>query len=1220
MFNSTYRFYNLFKISNLMGEKGTSISCNNNNNIYHNIENNNNINFLWSFENIFISNKIKNYSDIVSISTYSNHNNSSSLNPNNPNINNYNNNNQIKNNNDIIKNNSSINLYNITLINQNIIFFLFIFLILITIIKLLKNMFNLNVFGLNNNNKNNIYHNNNNNISNSINSNNQMNLIINNLNSSSLLSQSININNNTPILPSLNNYNGNEGYLISRVKDNIKNLSNDKIGCGLNSIVSGNGISGEIGDVGDDFSFQVTSFHKNGLRKKQGGDVISVFIQGCDYNNMDEQVKVRIVDRLNGCHLVYYNVSKSGSYLISVFVNQVPVVNSPFKVSILPIPYSVHIKNESFNFINKYLSNSNSDNINSKDELNINNKSNIDNNSNNYNNSGVLEVGKQIVCEVSPTRVASHLINDKVDFQIFIKENGILKRTNINIQSEIITSNNSYQSHTSNGSSLQDFESTILCKFKLLKSGDYILEGSIAGIQVFSKNLTVSPGPVSNKFTHLFWDGKELISENKLFILKENDPENELPEFKFLIESKDSYGNKTTPNLNDFKYYLKKSLSPLILKNNNSNNANNNIKKPNNNSEESSNIPEESSSNSPQTIRRFNKKNIDSIKLKHKQIKSQQLQKQLEQTQQPPNDPQHQNYNINNDKDLIEIFPQTSISNDGKIVVKFNDLNEVGWYYFCVKVNDEPITNCPFVLATIKEKDFQALSNYYINFKASFNCQLERNGKPINVSLVLTQNKIEIFENYYFMNIKLYEFIINPTVQILLSNNENELIIQDNKSVVYLKSSIIDQVFLILLTSYYFFGYQCEPNFDSKVKWLKNTLSKIQKKMITLKINISTRKQILKESIQILGQIDPSDLNMSRLFVKFHDEEGIDIGGISKEWFSNFSEELARTPINGYYLFSEYEGTRKFHPSPFSNLIPDYKSIFRVLGRITGKSIIDSVTKADRHFSLRFTPVFYKLILGEKLSIDDLELIDPDLYNNKVKLILNTPMDQVNEILGEPLTFIREIYNQNEFNNISNKFKNNNNNNIHTIQLMKTINLKPFGNLISVNDENKVEYLELWVNSLLYSSIKSQVDEFREGLFQMIPQSILSVLNWKELEMLICGREQINLDDLKEHSSFTGFYTQSFINDFWSIVNEFNEEEKKSLIKFVTGSSSVPLGGFYQLCPHFTINLTPPIDNGTNRLPISHTCFNRLDIPLNCLSSKNLKLAINEGGDGFSLV
>ncbi|KAM9967532.1 hypothetical protein ACTFIW_001616 [Dictyostelium discoideum] len=184
---------------------------------------------------------------------------------------------------------------------------------------------------------------------------------------------------------------------------------------------------------------------------------------------------------------------------------------------------------------------------------------------------------------------------------------------------------------------------------------------------------------------------------------------------------------------------------------------------------------------------------------------------------------------------------------------------------------------------------------------------------------------------------------------------------------------------------------------------------------------------------------------------------------------------------------------------------------------------------------------------------------------------------------------------------------------------MKTINLKPFGNLIRVTDENKLEYLELWVNSLFYNGVKTQIEEYREGLFQMIPHSILSIFNWKELEMLICGRERINLDDLKQHSSFTGYFNQTLIDEFWSIVNDFNEDEKKSLIKFVTGSSSVPLGGFYQLCPHFTINLTPPIQNGVNRLPISHTCFNRLDIPINCLSFKNLKLAITEG-DGFSLV
>ncbi|KAN0023083.1 hypothetical protein ACTFIU_009166 [Dictyostelium citrinum] len=170
---------------------------------------------------------------------------------------------------------------------------------------------------------------------------------------------------------------------------------------------------------------------------------------------------------------------------------------------------------------------------------------------------------------------------------------------------------------------------------------------------------------------------------------------------------------------------------------------------------------------------------------------------------------QHNNSIKDYEKDLIEILPNSIYyNNQGNISFTFNGdhQNQVGWYCVCVKINDEPVSNSPFILATIKGKDFQSLPYCYANGKALFNCQVEK-------------MKIQIIESYYFKNIQLYEFIINPTVKILLVGG-SELVIQDNNSKVYLKGISMNQIFLILLKNFYFFGYttQKEPKFESKIK------------------------------------------------------------------------------------------------------------------------------------------------------------------------------------------------------------------------------------------------------------------------------------------------------------------------------------------------------------------------------------------------------------------
>jgi ubiquitin-protein ligase E3 C len=70
----------------------------------------------------------------------------------------------------------------------------------------------------------------------------------------------------------------------------------------------------------------------------------------------------------------------------------------------------------------------------------------------------------------------------------------------------------------------------------------------------------------------------------------------------------------------------------------------------------------------------------------------------------------------------------------------------------------------------------------------------------------------------------------------------------------------------------------------------------------------------------------------------------------------------------------------------------------------------------------------------------------------------------------------------------------------------------------------------------------------------------LRMFNQQELSQLVGGEEtQIDLDDLREHTSVTGFPDSRTIRYFWRVVKQFNQEERRALIKFVTSCARPPL-------------------------------------------------------------
>jgi ubiquitin-protein ligase E3 A len=156
-----------------------------------------------------------------------------------------------------------------------------------------------------------------------------------------------------------------------------------------------------------------------------------------------------------------------------------------------------------------------------------------------------------------------------------------------------------------------------------------------------------------------------------------------------------------------------------------------------------------------------------------------------------------------------------------------------------------------------------------------------------------------------------------------------------------------------------------------------------------------------------------------------------------------------------------------------------------------------------------------------------------------------------------------------------------------------TAELKPDGSNIPVTNANRKEYVDAYVEWVFNSSVRDQFDPFCSGFHLVCDGYALRMCRPEELEQLVCGSRILNFDELKEETEYVGFTDSSpQIRWFWQIVLAMNEEEKKKLLSFVTGSDRAPIEGLRSL--PFRIQRNGP---DSDRLPTSHTCFSVLMLP-----------------------
>ncbi|KAI9357936.1 hypothetical protein DFJ73DRAFT_173945 [Zopfochytrium polystomum] len=378
--------------------------------------------------------------------------------------------------------------------------------------------------------------------------------------------------------------------------------------------------------------------------------------------------------------------------------------------------------------------------------------------------------------------------------------------------------------------------------------------------------------------------------------------------------------------------------------------------------------------------------------------------------------------------------------------------------------------------------------------------------------------------------------------------------------------------------------------FDNKRTYFNQQLHKRtgREQFGVLQVNVR-RAFVFEDSYHQLHGKNGDEVKYGKLNVRFHDEEGVDVGGVTREWFS----ALARQMFNPDYALFKPSAVDKvtYQPNRASEVNPDHLLYFRFVGRIIGKAIYDG-----RLLDCYFTRSFYKAMLEIPVDWKDMEAIDPEFHKSLAWMLNNDITDVMD------LTFSTEV---------------------DDFGIKRIVELKPNGSKIEVTEENKTEYVALITEQRLVKAIKQQIDAFLGGFHDIIPKNLIKIFNEQELELLISGLPDIDVDDWKNNTEYHNYNpTSPQIQWFWRAVRSFSQEERAKLIQFATGTSKVPLEGFKALegsggSQKFNIHKD---FSSKSRLPSAHTCFNQMDLP-EYESYEQLRnsllLAISEGGTGL---
>ncbi len=325
--------------------------------------------------------------------------------------------------------------------------------------------------------------------------------------------------------------------------------------------------------------------------------------------------------------------------------------------------------------------------------------------------------------------------------------------------------------------------------------------------------------------------------------------------------------------------------------------------------------------------------------------------------------------------------------------------------------------------------------------------------------------------------------------------------------------------------------------FDKKHAWFKEKTQQIRTKWEDGHVKVRIRRErLLDDSFNSFLKLKSEDFRRFFRF-EFINEPGVDAGGVAREWFQLVGDAC----FNVDFGLFEYSGVDNvcYQLNPNSGIANEvHLQYFRFVGRLLGKALYDGHT-----LSAHLAQPLYKHMLGWPLTEKDLEYVDLQVANSFKDV---RKCEDVSVLCLDFTTSVK-IFGENQL-----------------------VELKPGGKDIDVTNENREEYLRLLFRHYMLDRVNEQLNEMLRGFYEVVPEGLLAVFDYQELELIVNGLPNINVDDWQANTRYRGEYETKKDNHpvvkwFWQMVRTLNQEQRARLLQFATGTSRVPVQGFAYL-------------------------------------------------------
>jgi len=349
---------------------------------------------------------------------------------------------------------------------------------------------------------------------------------------------------------------------------------------------------------------------------------------------------------------------------------------------------------------------------------------------------------------------------------------------------------------------------------------------------------------------------------------------------------------------------------------------------------------------------------------------------------------------------------------------------------------------------------------------------------------------------------------------------------------------------------------------ERRMNFLQSMMAGVQQPNPYLKLQVR-RDHIIEDALVELEVVvleNPQDLK-KQLMVEFDSEQGIDEGGLSKEFFQLIVEEIFN-PDYGMFVHCSETHTYWFNPSSYESAAQ-----FTLIGIVLGLAMYNSVI-----LDLHLPSVIYRKLQGKRGVFEDMKEFKMTVWKGLQEMLEYEGSD-MEDVFMQPF----QISYTDAFGAVI------------------TAELKEGGAAILVNQANKREYVDLYADFLLNTCVEKQFLAFQRGFDLVTAESPLNMMFTPlELEMLICGEKEFDFNELENSTEYDGGFSSASpcVRWFWDAVHSMDLEDKRRLLQFTTGSDRIPVGGLSKLKLILAKN-----GPDSDRLPSAHTCFNVLLLP-----------------------